>query len=141
MNKPALVLDTNVALDLLLFDDPATRALRDALEAGRVRCMVSGAMLEEWRRVLGYPRFALESARQAELFDAYRALAERTEAVARGDLPRCADPDDQKFLELAAATGARGLVSKDGALLKLRRRCAARFRIMTPGETTAWLAS
>jgi predicted nucleic acid-binding protein len=34
-------------------------------------------------------------------------------------LPRCEDPDDQKFLELARHAGARWLVSRDKALLKL----------------------
>jgi predicted nucleic acid-binding protein len=37
-------------------------------------------------------------------------------------LPRCADPDDQKFLELAFASRARWLLSKDKELLKLDRR-------------------
>jgi predicted nucleic acid-binding protein len=37
-------------------------------------------------------------------------------------LPRCGDPDDQKFLELALASGARWLLSKDNELLRLDRR-------------------
>ena len=54
-------------------------------------------------------------------------------------MPRCSDPDDQKFIELAAATHAQGLVSKDRAVLKLRRRCAPHYRIMTPAEAVHWL--
>ena len=54
-------------------------------------------------------------------------------------MPRCSDPDDQKFIELAAAVPAQGLVSKDRAVLKLRRRCAPYFRIMTPAEAVRWL--
>jgi len=54
-------------------------------------------------------------------------------------MPRCSDPDDQKFLELAAVARAQGLVSKDRALLKLRRRCAPQFRVMTPAEAVRWL--
>jgi predicted nucleic acid-binding protein len=56
-------------------------------------------------------------------------------------MPRCSDPDDQKFIELAAAAQAQGLVSKDHAVLKLRRRCAPLFRIMTPEEAAHWLDS
>ena len=142
LNKPALVLDTNVVLDLLHFDDPAARPLGDALRGGRVRCVVSAATLEEWRRVLAYPEFGLDPARQAALFEVYQALSERVDGAAVQDgLPRCADPDDQKFLELAAASLAQALVSKDRALLKLRRRCAARFRITTPAEAAAWLGA
>jgi predicted nucleic acid-binding protein len=153
-----LVLDTNVVLDLLHFDDPVARPIRHALEAGRVRCVASEATLEEWRRVLAYPEFGLDPTRQAELFARYRALAETAgfgdastglphkgtpihdglEPVLSG-IPRCSDPDDQKFLELAAGGRAQALVSKDRALLKLRRRCASRFRIMTPAEAVRWV--
>jgi predicted nucleic acid-binding protein len=52
-------------------------------------------------------------------------------------LPRCADPDDQKFLELALASGAECLLSKDKALLQLARRTAREgwFLILCP---SAW---
>jgi predicted nucleic acid-binding protein len=132
--------------------------LRHALEAGRARCVVSDSTLEEWRRVLGYSEFALDVARQAELLARYQSLAVRADAVDApaglphkgtpihyglkpvwSRMPRCSDPDDQKFLELAAATEAQALVSKDRALLKLRRRCAPQFRIMLPAEAVRWL--
>jgi len=153
-----VVLDTNVVLDLLHFDDAIARPLRLALEHGRVRCVVSDGTLEEWRRVLAYPEFALDPAQQTALVARYQALAEtaRTVAVDAGlphkgtpihyglkpvwsRMPRCSDPDDQKFIELAAAAGAQGLVSKDRAVLKLRRRCAPTFRVMTPVEAVRWL--
>jgi predicted nucleic acid-binding protein len=155
-----LVLDTNVVLDLLHFDDPVARPLRGALEAGRVRCVASEATLEEWRRVLAYPEFRLAPARQAELFARYQARAQmvddgdaRAGSLHQGApvdggrrpewsrMPRCSDPDDQKFLELAAAGRAQALVSKDRALLKLRRGCASQFRIMTPAEAVRWVAA
>ena len=139
MNKPLVVLDTNVVLDLLHFDDATARPLRDALEAGWVRCVVTDATLGEWRRVLGYPEFALDATRQAALLARYQSLAVRLDVVDVPDMPRCSDPDDQKFLELAAAARAQGLVSRDRALLKLRRRCAPQFRVMTPAEAVRWL--
>ena len=158
MSKPLLVLDTNVVLDLLHFDDPVARPLRGALEAGRIRCAVSEATLEEWRRVLAYPEFRLDPARQADLFARYQARAEtvgdgdaRSGSLNRGTpvdpglrpvqsrMPRCRDPDDQKFLELAVAGEAQALVSKDRALLRLRRRCAPLFRILMPAEAVHWL--
>ena len=158
MNKPLLVIDTNVVFDLLHFDDALARPLRLALEAGRVRCVVTDATLEEWRRVLAYPEFALEPTQQAALVARYQALSETARTV-EGDaglphkgtpihyglkpvwsrMPRCSDPDDQKFIELAAAVRAQGLVSKDRAVLKLRRRCAPTFRVMSPAEAVRWL--
>ena len=142
MTKPLLILDTNVVLDLLYFDDAIARPLLHALEDGHARCAASAATLEELRRVLAYPGFALEPARQAALFGHYQTLAEAV-AVQQPDpaLPRCSDPDDQKFIELAAATRAQGLVSRDRALLKLRRRCAAHFQAMTPAEAVRWLGT
>jgi len=49
-------------------------------------------------------------------------------------LPRCRDPDDQKFLELAQACGAQWLLSRDRELLKLARRTRRGhgFDILTP---------
>lgn len=164
MAEPLLVFDTNVVLDLLHFDDSAARPLLRALDVGRIRCVVTDATLEEWRRVLAYPEFALDQARQAAQFARYQTLSETAAGVDAcaglphkgtpihdgllypsgwkpvwSRMPRCSDPDDQKFLELAAASGAQGLVSKDRALLKLRRRCAPQFRVMTPAEAVRWL--
>jgi len=158
LNKPLLVLDTNVVLDLLHFDDATARPLRLALENGRVRCVVSDATREEWRRVLAYPEFALDPTQQKALVARYQALSDEEDFVGvdaslphKGTpihyglkpvwsrMPRCSDPDDQKFVELAAAVGAQGLVSKDRAVLKLRRRCAPLFRVMTPAEAVRWL--
>jgi putative PIN family toxin of toxin-antitoxin system len=140
LGKPLLVLDTNVVLDLLHFEDPLARPLLNALEAGRLRCVVTDATLGELQRVLAYPEFALDTAQQALLLARYETLTKLEESVASGaGLPHCSDPDDQKFIELAAASGAEALVSKDRAVLKLRRRCAPLFRIMTPAEAVRWL--
>jgi len=147
------VLDTNVVLDLLHFDDATARPLLLALEDGRVRCVVTDATLAEWRRVLAYPEFALDPVQQAALFARYQALAVKADSAGEdvglphkrtpihyglkpvwSRMPRCSDADDQKFIELAAAAEAQGLVSKDRAVLKLRRRCAPHFRVMTPAE-------
>ena len=152
------VLDTNVVLDLLHFDDVAARPLLGALESGRVHCVKTPETLEELRRVLTYPEFELDDSAQAAIFERYQALSLTVETAAptagmshKGTpihyglkpmwsrMPRCSDPDDQKFLELAAASGAQLLVSKDRALLKLRRRCAPLFQILTPAEAVRWL--
>jgi predicted nucleic acid-binding protein len=90
--------------------------------------------------VLAYPEFGLDSAQQATLFARYQALALKADVVGVDvGLPRCSDPDDQQFIELAAAIRAQCLVSKDRALLKLHRRCAPQFRILTPAEAVRWL--
>jgi predicted nucleic acid-binding protein len=54
-------------------------------------------------------------------------------AASAAELPRCKDPDDQKFLELAASAGAQLLISKDQAVLELAPR-VTRFRILAPKD-------
>lgn len=133
-----IVLDTNVCLDLFVFGDPRCGRLRAALDAGEVRAICDAACRDEWRRVLAYPQLALEPARQATAlaaFDAWVTAPDDTVAPeARPPLPRCRDPHDQKFLELAVRGGARWLLSRDAALLALDRRMArdAGVRIAPP---------
>lgn len=137
------MLDTNVCLDLLLFQDPQGDALATALRAGAVVAVVDAQCRAEWLRVLGYPVLRLEDARRAALVEAFDALMQPVpDGTPRrvGTPPRCADPDDQKFLQLAHDTGARWLLSRDRHLLVLARRCRreGRFEILTP---QAWAAA
>ncbi len=132
-----LVLDTNVWLDWLVFDDPAVAPLKAAVAAGGAEVFIDAACEEELERVLARPlrKTPLDAAAQAERLAECRRAARRPDAAAAraGRLPRCRDPDDQKFLELALAGGADYLVTKDRALLELARR-GLPFRIVTPGE-------
>jgi predicted nucleic acid-binding protein len=128
-SKPAphcVVLDTNVALDLLWFRDQRATGLAGALQDGRVRALTDSRCRAEFERVLSYPAFSIDQAAQAGMMLKYRACTAETgmPGVAdAGHLPRCSDPDDQKFLELAWRTGA-DLLTRDKALLGLRRRFA-----------------
>ncbi|MDP1782840.1 MAG: PIN domain-containing protein, partial [Hydrogenophaga sp.] len=53
-----LVLDTNIALDLFVFQDAATEALRQAVERADGAWIATAAMREELVRVLDYPQIA-----------------------------------------------------------------------------------
>lgn len=133
---PIIVLDTNALLDWLVFRDPVAHPLEAAIKAGRLRWLASPAMQAEWRVVWPRPVFARWQP------DAQRAEAafERAEIVdepPRGPL-RCKDPADQVFIDLALAHGARWLLSKDAALLKLAKRARLRgVEVLTFG---AWAA-
>jgi predicted nucleic acid-binding protein len=139
---PRLVLDTNVALDLFVFRDPACERLMEALQQGTAVAVVDEPCRAEWLAVLAYPVFGLTEAAQREAvaaFDRWVTWLPETGLAPRPEvkLPRCADPDDQKFLELALAAGAQDLLSTDKALLQLARRTAREgwFRILCP---SAW---
>ena len=128
---PRVVLDSNIWVDILIFDDAVARPIRTALEAGRLDAIISPACREELRRVLDYPQFAHYAvdaqAALAWVDRVTRSVADPEEAArARGEtfVPRCKDRDDQKFLALADAANVAYLVSKDKAVLKLKRRMA-----------------
>lgn len=135
-----LVLDTNVVLDLLHFSDVAVLPLREAIENHRARCYASQNTLTELRRVLSYPKFQLTAPAQNALLARYQSWVRDVQAVrVKQKLPRCSDPDDQMFLELAGSIPANFLISKDKAVLALKRH-APGFQILTPSEATAFFA-
>ena len=140
-----LVLDTNVVLDWLLFQDAAIEPLRLAVLEGRVSLAVHTPALDELQRVLRYPKLGLEAMRRQEVLTQYvRAstpLPELTrENVLPAGFPRCRDPDDDPFLALAYFARADALVSKDRQVLRLRKR-AAKFGmvVLTPAQLVAKL--
>ncbi len=127
-----VVLDSNVWIDILVFDDPASRPIAVALESGRLQAVIDARCLAELTYVLDYPQFAARSIDKAQALARVARLTEcrvpePVAAVPAVPLPKCKDRDDQKFLELAHASGATWLVSKDRALLKLARRTARDF--------------
>jgi uncharacterized protein len=128
-----VVLDTQVWLDWLVFDDACVGPLRAAQAAGRVEIVIDEACEAELVRVLAYDlgKYSLDADQQTRCVARARGVARKVAPAAVAGLPRCRDPDDQKFLELAAAAEADFLVSKDQALLALAPR-VTQFRIVAP---------
>ncbi|MBV7543970.1 putative toxin-antitoxin system toxin component, PIN family [Acidovorax sp. sic0104] len=119
-----VVVDTNVALDLLIFSDPATVPLRTLLEARRLDWIATQVMRDELERVLAYPHivsrmdyYRVDAAQVLAAFDAQVRLVD----IATPVRYVCKDTDDQKFIDLAAAHRAI-LLSKDKAVICMRKR-------------------
>ncbi len=132
-----VVLDTNVVLDLWVFDDATVRSLAHALEAGTVTAWADEGTLRELEYVLAYPSFGLDAAAQRRVLDVYRGLvrvAPEAPDAPLPTLPRCRDRDDQKFLVLAARVGAAWLVSKDKRVLSMADRHGLPFTILSPRQ-------
>jgi putative PIN family toxin of toxin-antitoxin system len=140
-----LVLDTQIWLDWLVFDDPSVHRLRNAVHLGRAQIYIDTACDAELERVLAYDlgRHSIAPAAQAAALAQARRLAQRItgtlSAAERASLPQCRDPDDQKFIEAAVAARADVLLTKDRALLELNRRRtrALPFRIVAPENFSA----
>jgi len=129
-----LVLDTQVWLDWLVFQDPGVRRLRNAVHLGRAEIVMDAACDAELERVLAYDlgKHSIPASGQAAVLAQARRLSNRVEVSFKGRLPQCRDPDDQKFIELAAAAGADALVTKDRELLRMKRGLP--FRVCAPEE-------
>lgn len=120
-----LVLDTNVWLDWLIFDDPAIAPLRTARDGGAIEIVIDTPCRDELVRVLAYPKFALDDQSQRQLLAQADQNCIRLDALRYpmpDSLPLCKDPDDVKFQSLACASVADWLISKDNALLSTRRK-------------------
>ncbi|CAH2901058.1 MAG: FIG00452560: hypothetical protein [uncultured Paraburkholderia sp.] len=139
------VLDSNVWIDILVFDDPHTRPIRAALENGTLAAVIDARCLAELTYVLDYPQFAGRNVDKSAALAVVARLAQMVELAAEPEdsrpLPKCKDRDDQKFLELAHAARADWLVSKDRAVLKLAKRVARDFgfQIAQPAPFAALL--
>ena len=139
-----VVLDTNIVMDMLHYDDRHTQPLRRAIDDGRLQCFCDGDCLAELERVTGYPAFALDADGRQALFEDYQRLITRCDAAGEEDypLPRCRDEDDQKFLILAVRCHADLLITRDKLLLKLahHRRLPPPFAILTAQAACQLLA-
>lgn len=125
--RQAVVIDTNIILDLFVFADAAAQPVRLALQAGTLDWMATPPMRDELARVLGYPQimprlafYALSADDVLAQFDRHARLLE---APAKSHLS-CKDPDDQKFIDLAVS-GQTLLLSKDRHVLCMAKRLLA----------------
>jgi putative PIN family toxin of toxin-antitoxin system len=114
------VLDTNVVISAFLFSGPPSQ-LVSAWQSSRLRPVVSAPVLEEYIRVLTYPKFKLTDKEIRGLIDEALLPFIETATMPLSVTPIVRDPDDAKFITCAVAAGVRWLVSGDDDLLSLHR--------------------
>jgi putative PIN family toxin of toxin-antitoxin system len=115
-----LVLDTNIVLDLLVFQDPRANWIRDGIAQGRFELIYSSEMLLELTDVIARPQFAQNSNDQSTLLSSWTQMAIHKPTPPRCTF-RCDDPDDQPFIDLAYHCRPSQLVSKDRKILQMQR--------------------
>lgn len=114
-----------MVMDLFHFQAPPLALLAQAISHDHVICLANDRTLAELERVTGYPQFRLDAASRDNLLQRYRAhltiVPIPSSDVDLPPLPKCRDPYDQMFLELAQYTKADLLISRDNLVLKLAR--------------------
>ncbi len=123
-----VVLDTNVLISTLLFTG-ITSELVLLWQKGAITVLLSREILDEYLRVLAYPKFELSEEEikgliEVELLPFAQVIKPGTRiyVVKR-------DPSDNKFLECAVAGKADVLISGDKELLALRHYRQVRIQV------------
>jgi len=117
---PKVVLDTNVLVSALLFKGILSKMV-DLWKAGWIKPVFSQATFQEFKKVLAYPKFALTpqdilillEEEVLPYFEVVKVIKEVKE-IGR-------DPEDDKFLSCALASGADFVVTGDDDLLVLEQ--------------------
>jgi uncharacterized protein len=128
-----MILDTNIWLDWLVFGDATAHALNRHAAGGEI--LATQPMLDEFAAVLARPLFGLDAARRIQLLARQRERIRLVDPAPDCRLP-CTDPDDQGFIDLAVAHRVDWLVTRDKALLRLRKHAWRRFGVRI-GPATA----
>lgn len=123
-----IVIDTNVLLDLLFWDDPEARPLREAVAAGRLLPIFDDEALCEAAEVLLRTNFL--AGNEETVYARLQVWSQNAKKVPNEEIAsssetltvRCRDPLDQKFLILAVAGRAAFLVTKDKLLFKAAKK-------------------
>ena len=142
-----VVLDTNVVLALYWFQDARLGRLAQALQTGQLRWLATLDMrqelvhvLERWQddnAALGARHAQAEEGPSAQgVLRMFDRLAEQVPASHGAATPRCTDGTDQKFIDLALSSRSSWLLSRDRAVLKLRRKLLtiARCTVQRPED-------
>jgi putative PIN family toxin of toxin-antitoxin system len=122
-----IILDTNIVLDVFVFNDSAAEPVRQALATQDLDWLATTAMRDELARVLAYPKIAarlafyqMDAGDVLARFDQHARLVD----VAPKASVTCSDADDQIFIDLAVQHQCL-LLSKDGAVLSMKKRLLA----------------
>lgn len=113
------VLDTNVLVSAVLFGGRVAR-LHSLWKQNRFTMVASKKIVEEYLRVLSYPKFGLTEDEIKNIFHE-EILPYIEPVIVKGKTRNiCKDPDDDKFLECAAESNADFIISGDDDLLRIK---------------------
>ena len=127
MTSKLIVLDTNIVLDVFVFNDSAAEPVRQALGNQAVDWIATRSMRGELARVLAYPkivaRLALCKLSAQDVLTRFDQHARLVDAAPKAGVT-CSDTDDQMFIDLAVQHQCL-LLSKDRDVLAMKKRLQA----------------
>ena len=122
--KP-VVLDTNILLDIFVFNDERAVHLKQAIVNESIVAIASQKTMLEFADVISRPLFKLDEATQVAVLSQWQSIAQQYDDSDLAPAPWiCQDPDDQIFLDLAYRLRPAILISKDNAVLNIAGRAA-----------------
>jgi len=133
VTPPLIVLDTVVLVSGIIGRrESADAKLIEAVATGGVQLALSDDGLREVARVLGYPEVEAKIRRPVRAFEVALALGlmGRLYHPRKLDWPSLQDPNDGWVLDLAFASGADAIVTRDKHLLAVGVKLG--FRAVTP---------
>ena len=127
-----VVLDTNILLDIFVFNDERAVDLKQAILEQSIQVVASQKTLEEFADVLSRPLFKLDEESQEAILVQWKSIAHQVDDSNLAPAPwKCQDADDQIFLDLAYQLRPAILISKDNAVLQIASRAAPENILIT----------
>ena len=128
----SVVLDTNILLDIFVFNDLKAADLKQAILTGDIRPIASQKTLAELVDVISRSLFKLSQETQSEILEQWNSVISLIDDSILVSAPwKCQDQDDQIFLDLAYQLRPAILISKDNAVLQLASRAAQEHILIT----------
>ena len=126
-----VVIDTNVVISAILFGG-IPGEIMPLWKSGRIKPLASKEIIDEYIKVLAYPKFELS---EAEInYILYNEILPYFDILQIIDSPAIikVDPSDDKFIHCAKAGKAGVIISGDQHLLSLKTY--QKIKILTPAE-------
>jgi len=137
-----VVLDTNVLVSGALRPTSVPARVLSLIHEARIRPVVDGRILEEYREVLARPRLKIPVGVTIELLRRFSEVAEHVRvdaaAVSRLDRVVLRDPDDRPFMEVAVSAAVGVIVT--GNTSHFPHRALSPVRVITPRQLLDELA-
>jgi predicted nucleic acid-binding protein len=132
MSPKLIVIDSQSLFDWMVFRNPACARWDDALAGTEWEWIFTSEMKAEFDFVAakGFgERWPVDARAIAATWARHARAVDTPPPPGAAARLRCTDADDQKFIDLAIATPAHTLVTRDKALLRLARQALERHGV------------